>query len=233
VFEGNKGFMESIAGKFEIDWSKEGLDKVLQTALKKYNAEVHSQSAVDAILELRAEHGLGPGGGAKKRIAAIEIDTFDVAYNIIGGGEEGAKTAVRTKEEADHSLPWLLAVALLDGDVTPAQYAQERIVREDVQSLLLRVRIRSDWELSARFPQEHACRLRVMLRDGRTFVREKRDYEGFRTRPMTWERAAEKFERLGAQAADAELRRAVAAAVGRLEDIPITELTSLVEKVKP
>ena len=50
---------------------------------------------------------------------AIDVDTFDVAYNIIGGGEEGDKTAVRTKEEADHSLPYMVAAAALDGQVMP------------------------------------------------------------------------------------------------------------------
>ena len=53
VFEGNKGFMDAIAGPFEIDWSQEDLERVTRTILKKYNAEIHSQSALEAILELR------------------------------------------------------------------------------------------------------------------------------------------------------------------------------------
>jgi 2-methylcitrate dehydratase MmgE/PrpD-like protein/(2R)-phospho-3-sulfolactate synthase (ComA) len=55
-----------------------------------------------------------------------------VAHKIIGGGEEGPKIEVRTKEEADHSLPYIIAVALLDGEVLPVQYAPERIQRADV-----------------------------------------------------------------------------------------------------
>ena len=50
-------------------------------------------------------------------VTRIEIDVFEVAYNIIGGGEEGGKKLIRSKEEADHSIPYLVAVALLD----PAQ----------------------------------------------------------------------------------------------------------------
>ena len=56
---------------------------------------------------------------ARTRCERIELDTFQVAYDIIGGGEEGEKQSVHTKEEADHSLPYLLAVALLDGQVLP------------------------------------------------------------------------------------------------------------------
>ena len=52
VFEGNKGFMDTISGHFELDWSKEDLEMVTKTIVKKYNAEIHSQSAIEGILEL-------------------------------------------------------------------------------------------------------------------------------------------------------------------------------------
>ena len=73
----------------------------------------------------------------------IELDTFQVAYDIIGGGEEGSKYEIATKEEADHSLPYLLAVALLDGQVLPEQFRPERIAAPDVQELLRRVEVRA------------------------------------------------------------------------------------------
>ncbi|MGD8867186.1 MAG: MmgE/PrpD family protein, partial [Gemmatimonadales bacterium] len=117
VFEGNKGFMDSIAGAFEIDWSKEDLERVKRTIVKRFNAEIHSQSTLEGVLELKGEHQIDP-----EAIEAIEIETFDVAFDIIGGGEEGDKSTVQTKEEADHSLPYMVAAALLDGDVMPAQY---------------------------------------------------------------------------------------------------------------
>jgi 2-methylcitrate dehydratase PrpD len=104
VFEGNKGFMDAIAGQFEIDWSRENLEMVTRTVLKKYNAEIHSQSAIERVLELQSESGFGP-----EDIEHIEIDIFDVAHKIIGGGEEGSKTEVLTKEQADHSLPYVIA----------------------------------------------------------------------------------------------------------------------------
>src|SRR5215211_7699089 len=103
VFEGNKGFMDSIAGHFEIDWEREDLERVRRTFLKRYNAEIHSQSALEALLELREAHTLDADA-----VERIELETFQVAYDIIGGGEEGGKKEIRTKEQADHSLPYLL-----------------------------------------------------------------------------------------------------------------------------
>ncbi|MEM1391255.1 MAG: MmgE/PrpD family protein, partial [Pseudomonadota bacterium] len=57
VFEGNKGFKHSIAGEFSIDWSKEDLENVRKSIIKKYNAEIHSQSSIEGALELQAEKG--------------------------------------------------------------------------------------------------------------------------------------------------------------------------------
>jgi 2-methylcitrate dehydratase len=127
LFEGEKGFMGSIAGHFDLDWLHEDLERVQYTVLKKHNAEIHSQTAIEALLQLRDTHHIDPA-----QVARIDVEVFDVAHKIIGGGEEGDKTVVRTKEQADHSLPYVLAVALLDGQVMPQQYELERIVRPDI-----------------------------------------------------------------------------------------------------
>ncbi len=223
VFEGNKGWMQTISGDFEIDWERERLDRVTRTILKKYNAEIHSQSAIEGIIELMQEMRI-----AARHIVRIRIDIFDVAHLIIGGGAEGDKTVVRTKEEADHSLPYMVAAAALDGEVTPAQYAPERIARDDVQALLRRVTVVPDPEFSKRFPNEHACRITVVTRDGRMHVKEKRDYEGFHTRPMPWERVEDKFHALAERALPPGRRETIVKAVKRLDEIAVRDLAGLI-----
>lgn len=227
VFEGNKGFMEAIAGPFEIAWPKEDLERVTQTILKKYNAEIHSQSVLEGILELKEEQHF-----RAEEVEKIEVEIFDVAYNIIGGGEEGSKTLVRTKEEADHSLPYMIAVAILDGQVMPEQYRLDRLQRRDVQALLHKVAVRPDGDFSRRFPDEMPCRIILTLSSGRVLVKEKRDYVGFRTRPMSWEDVVNKFERLSAPYADPGLRREVEEAVANLETIQVAELTRLLARAQ-
>lgn len=226
VFEGNKGFMETISGPFHIDWAEEDLEMVNLTIIKKFNAEIHAQAAVEAALELKAEHGFDAS-----EIDRIDIEIFDVAYHIIGGGEEGDKTTVRTKEEADHSLHYMVAAALLDGQLLPAQYEPERIVSADVQRLLRRVHVTPTEEYSRRFPQEHACRVSIALSNGRAYSAEKADYEGFTTNPMSWERVREKFDQLSAPFADARLMDEIAEAVAELERTELSELTALLARV--
>ena len=221
VFEGNKGFMETIAGRFELDWEHEDLERVRRTFLKRYNAEIHSQSALEALLELRETHDVDAD-----EVERVELETFQIAYDIIGGGEEGDKTQIGTKEQADHSLPYLLAVALLDGQVMPEQFAPERILRPDVQALLRRVEVRPAGDLTARFPAEHPCRLRLHLTGGATLSAERADYEGFLTRPMVWDAAAAKFDRLAGRRTDDRLRSRIKEAVAGLEEITVSELTA-------
>ncbi len=226
VFEGNKGFMDAIAGRFEIDWSKEDLERVTRTIVKRFNAEVHSQSATEGILELKAEAPFKPGD-----VERIEIEIFDVAYNIIGGGEEGSKYGVRTKEEADHSLQYIVSAAILDGQVLPAQYDPERILREDIQELHRKVFVRPRKDFSERFPQEMPCRIIVHLKDGRILEKEKRDYEGFVTRPMSWPTAEGKFHALATPYASESLRGQIVATVGGLENLQAADLFKLLAKI--
>jgi 2-methylcitrate dehydratase len=227
VFEGEKGFMDAVSGYFELNWETEDLERVTQTILKKHDAEIHSQTVLEAVLDLRArEHVSGAD------VERVEIDVFDVAYRIIGGGEEGDKTVVRTKEDADHSLPYLVAVALLDGQVMPEQYRPARIRRADVQALLQRITVRPDDSFSRRFPAEMPCRVRLTLHDGQILTKELADYPGFLTRGRTWEAAREKFERLAAPYTTPSLRDRIAAAVAGLEGSPVIELTSLLAAVR-
>ena len=132
----------------------------------------------EGVLELKRQHRL-----ARREVEDIEIEIFDVAFPIVGGGEAGDKRTVRSKEDANHSLPYLIAVALLDDDVMPAQLVPDRIHRTDVQELLRKILVRPSVEFSRRSPGELPFRLSLRLRDGQFLSVEKREYEGFTTNP--------------------------------------------------
>jgi len=220
AIEGEKGLMDAITGFFEVSWDSQDLGYVGRTILKKYNAEIHSQTAIEAVLTLRQRYQF-----TFKDIERVKVEIFDVAYNIIGGGEEGDKSVVSTKEQADHSLPYVVAVALIDGQVMPEQYKPERIQREDVQKLLRAVSVEPRPSFSKRFPKEMPCRVEINLEDGRVIEQETSDYEGFFTRPMSWEMAVQKFNKLAAPDTTEGQRGAIAEAVANLEQVSVRELT--------
>lgn len=226
VFEGNKGFRETIAGPFEIDWAAEDLEGVDRTIVKKYNAEIHSQTAIEAAINIAAQPGFDP-----TRVRRVRVDTFQVAVDIIGGGEEGDKRAIRTKEEADHSLPYLIAAALLDRALEPAQFEPGRIIADDIQKLLSLVDIRPDATFTARFPDEMPSRVTIEFDDGNTRTAEAASYHGSRADPLDWDSAMTKYRRLVEPFAGEELAFDIAAVIKDLHNQPVTALTDLLATV--
>lgn len=228
VFEGNKGFKEAIAGPFAINWANEDLERVRLTILKRHNAEIHAQSAIDAALDIRSRSAF-----AIDAVRAIRLKTFAVAHRIIGGGEEGEKHTVRTKEEADHSLPYMIAVALIDGQVQPPQYAAARISAADVQDLLHKVTVTETTSLSAQFPQRLPAELEVELHDGTLLRAERSDYRGFHTKPFDWQTARAKFDQVTAAFTTAAERDALADVIATLDRRPLAALTLLLANIRP
>jgi len=189
--------------------------------LKKHNAEIHAQSALDAALDIRSRPEFDV-----RAVRRVRLKTFEVAYKIIGGGEEGDKRTVRTKEEADHSLPYMLAAALIDGEVQPEQYASERIVAADVQELLRKVRISPEPALTAMFPQRVPATLEVEMEDGTHLRAQRDDYQGFHTDPFDWTAARAKFDRVTRAFTTSAERDALAETIATFDERPVTALTS-------
>jgi len=223
LLEGPQGWEEVVGEKVKIDWATESLARFKESSIKRYNAEGHTQSVLECLLEIREQHGIRAAD-----VLRVEVDAFKQVHNIVGGGEAGDRYIASSKEQADHSLPYLCAVALLDGDVWPAQFSDDRVTRPDVQDLMKRVSVRQRDGLSMRYPNEMACNVNLVMRDGRELSAEKSDYLGFaHTRPLDWNRALEKFERLTGPELDSGLLRAIPAAVGALDTIKVSELTEL------
>jgi 2-methylcitrate dehydratase len=161
LFEGDMGFCKQVSGPLQLpklggpaadDWM------LPKTSIKFVPAEYHSQSAIAAAFELR------PLIGDPARIRSIEIATFKTAVEIIGHDPE--KWRPRTRETADHSLPYCTAVALVDGAVSAAQFTPERLSDPSLLDLVSRTSVVEDPSLSAGYPVGIPNRVRVTLHDG-------------------------------------------------------------------
>jgi 2-methylcitrate dehydratase len=87
--------------------------------------------------------------------------------------------------------------------------------------------VRPNVHYSHLFPEQHACKVTVVLKDGRAFAREKKDYEGFHTNPMSWDNVVRKFRFLSKSYTNASLRQDIVDAVTHLEGITVSELMEL------
>jgi 2-methylcitrate dehydratase len=227
VIEGPLGIDHLLRMKIQIDWDKQGYEGVVESTIKKYNSMIHTQSAVHCMVELARQNKPDPG-----KVVSIEAEVFRLAYDFAGGGLYGVDRVIQTKEQADHSLPYLLAVALLDGDVMPAQFKPDRITKPDVQALLKKVSVRPNHEYTDQYPGKMPAKITVRLRDGTVIEHEVQDYPGLASRPFTWEDSARKFDRLVAGRADEGLCREIKDAVRSLENIQVRDLMKLLGQVK-
>jgi 2-methylcitrate dehydratase len=128
-------------------------------------------------------------------------------------------------------LPYLLAVAMLDGDVMPAQFAPDRIAKTDVQQLLKKVSVRPDHLFTELYPAKMPAKITVRLQDGSVIEHEVQDFPGMPSDPFTWEDSVEKFDRLVAGRADESVSREIKDAVRSLESIQVKDLMQLLGRV--
>src|SRR5271163_4694320 len=227
VIEGTNGIDNLLHMQVQIDWDKEGYEGVLESTIKLYNAMIHTQSAVHCMVELVKRNKFDPG-----KVISIQADVTRITYDFAGGGLYGMDKVVRTKEQADHNLPYLLAVALLDGDVMPAQFEPDRIARADVQQLLKKVSVRPDQEYTEQYPGKMPAKVTVRLQDGKVIEHEVQNFPGLASRPFTWEESVDKFDRLVAGRVDEGLCGEIKDAVRSLENIQVRDLMKLLDSAK-
>lgn len=236
IFEGEKGFMKLVSGPFELpalggergqsgereQAPASGVNqspfKILDTYIKHYPVEYHAQTAVEASLALREEllKAEGPRGWAD--IAEVEIGSYDVAIEIIGRDPE--KWRPRTRETADHSFPYCVAVALLDGTVTLASFDRKRLADPDVHRLMDKIRVVPQLEFVGRYPESMPTRVSVKTASGKKYVKQVDDPLGHPRNPMSDRQVEDKFLALAAKP------------LGRVRARQVLELVWQLDRVK-
>ena len=175
IFEGQMGFekqlgvsLGNVGEKLVKQPNAKSPDEgtaamILKTSIKYWPAEYHSQSAIEAALFLRKEIG------DPSQIQSVRIESHDASVDIIGSEPE--KWKPETRETADHSLPYITAIALIDGEVTDRQFQPERFMDPKIWKFLENVTVQRNDELSSLYAKAVANIVHVTLKDGRTLAK--------------------------------------------------------------
>ena len=173
IFEGQMGFekqlgvsLGKIGEKFSVPFPRMDhgpASMILNTSIKYWPAEYHSQSAIEAALLLRKEIT------DLAQMKSVTIESHDAAVDIIGSELE--KWKPETRETADHSLPYITAIALIDGEVTSKQFERERFADPKVWKFLEKVKVERNAQLSAMYPGAVANIVHVDLSDGKRLTK--------------------------------------------------------------
>jgi 2-methylcitrate dehydratase len=165
---------------------------ILRTYIKRWPVEYHAQSGVEAALRLREDllasnRDLAP---ALERIRLIKVRTFDACVDIIA---DPAKWNPTTRESADHSLPYCIAAALVDGEVTMGSFVPERIMDSRLRGLMEKILVKRDPECNEQYPAGIPNDLEMVLSDGRVLRHKVTFPRGHAGNPMTDEEVERKF----------------------------------------
>ena len=191
-FEGEMGFFRQLLGVDDIDQTPfrpmeagAAPSRICDTYIKKWPVEYHAQSAVDIAVELRQELA------SPDLVDSVRIDTFRAAYEIIAKDPE--KWDPKTRETADHSMPYIVAISLLDGTIDQSSFSDEKIHDPRVKALLGKTTLLEDPGLNAGYPEGIPNRITIATSDGRTLARELSFPRGHFHNPMTDAEVEEKF----------------------------------------
>src|SRR5262249_37657255 len=208
AFEGRHGLWEQVTGPFEVG-ALGGSFAIERTNFKFFAAEYHAQAPIAMALGLRARV-------AVDEIEAVDVRIYAMAHSEIGS--EPAKWDPRTRETADHSLPYMLAVALTDGRVGPASFEPARYLDPALRPLMGRVRVLEHAEFTSRSRDARVSEVEIRTRRGDRLVDRAEYPKGHRRNPMTDDDVVAKFRDLTADVLRPARVDAALAALWRLEE---------------
>ena len=189
VFEGDFGYVKVVAGGADIDSLVAPIKddyKMMRSMLKYYPIETQTQAPVQAALELRAEHRIDP-----KDIVRVVVGLYDFAFKKPSW--DNSKLTPTTRESADHSFNYCVAAALLDGEMTAAQFTLERIMRPDVRDLMGRTELVCDPELEGIYPSTYPGSVAIHLKGGQVVKKTVIDPIGHQNNPLSRTQVEQKF----------------------------------------
>jgi 2-methylcitrate dehydratase len=192
AFEGKAGFFNSTGIRFEIRPFADRADdfRIMKARLKAFPAGYFSQSAIEAILNLRAQIP------DLESVREIRLQTFPAGYEVMGSGD--ANWRPETRESADHSLPFVMAVALMDGNLEIRHYDQKYYLRSDVRALMEKIKVRIGEEPVAAWPDLPLNIVDVEMKSGKVLSTRVAYHLGHFQRFMSEEELERKFRPLAA-----------------------------------
>lgn len=189
-FEGVGGLNDKVQPTKPVDLANRPDEHVAveRANVKLYPAVVNALYLIGPLLAARRQIEVA-------EIETVSIETFGFMYNNLGGGvgDKAIKWAPTTRETADHSLPYIVAVCLLDGDITPASFSPGRIIQPDVSAMMARITVRESAAFTAQYPEHRLSVMRIEMRDGETLEISSEVPVGEHLNPAGREHLVEKF----------------------------------------
>jgi 2-methylcitrate dehydratase len=225
VIDGKEGLTHVLNPEWKLGLLTDGLGeswRITQCGMKAFPTEALTHTPISAVLDLVKSNDLRPDDVEK-----IHIRSLARAADILA---DPSKYDPHTKETADHSLPYVIAAALVDRQVTPAQFTKEKIMDPKIREQLNKVEVVADPEIEKVFPALQRVIVQIQTRDGRAFQKQLDFPKGDPRNPLTDQEIEEKFAVLAEGVLSRPAQEKLREAVWSLERVgSVSDLMALME----
>src|SRR5438128_9379292 len=215
VIDGKEGLTHCFGPEWKLSLLADGLGdswRITQCGMKAFPTEALTHTAISAVLDLIKTNDLKP-----HQVEKVQIRSLARAADILS---DPSKYDPRTKETADHSLPYVIAAAIVDRQVTPAQFEMNKIMDPAIRAQLKKVEVVADPEIEKVFPALQRVIVNITTKDGRTFTQQLDYPKGDPRNPLTDTEIEEKFAALAEGVLSKKAQQQLKDAIWNLEKIP-------------
>ena len=214
VVDGKEGLTHCLGPEWKLDVLTDGLGeswRITQCGMKAFPTEALTHTPISAVLDLVKENDLHPD-----QVTKIQVRSLARAADILS---DPSKYDPHTRETADHSLPYVIAAALADRQVTPAQFTMEKIMDPTIRAQLKKVEVVADPEIEKVFPALQRVIVNIATSDGRSFTKQLDYPKGDPRNPLTDAEVEEKFAALAEGVLSAQAQKKLKDAIWNLDKV--------------
>jgi 2-methylcitrate dehydratase len=213
VIDGKEGLTHCFGPEWKLNVLTDGLGeswRITQCGMKFFPTEALTHAPISAVLDLVKENDLRPD-----QVEKVQVRSLARAADILS---DPSKYDPRSKETADHSLPYVIAAALVDRQVTPAQFEMAKIMNATIRGQLKKVEVVADPEIEKVFPALQRVIVNITLKDGQRFSKQLDFPKGDPRNPLTDAEIEEKFRALAEGVLSKKAQDKLIAAIWDLEN---------------
>ena len=220
-FDGRYGLWEQVTGPVRLEPLGGGQIpfKINETSVKYFPSQIHTQVPIAIALEIRKRVNF-------EEIEAINIETYRVAWR--NAADEPEKWDPKTRETADHSLPYVISVAFKDGAINPSSFAPERIRDPGLRPIMQKVSVRENPEFTRQYPEAQVAKVELVTKSGECIVEQASYPKGHWKNPLSEAELEAKFHGLAQAVLKPQQSRQALEVLAKLEEMddiaPLLEL---------
>ena len=225
VIDGKEGLTHCFGPAWKLNLLTDGLGeswRITQCGMKAFPTEALTHTPISAVLDIVKSNDLKP-----EQVEKVQIRSLARAADILS---DPSKYDPQSKETADHSLPYVIAAAIAERQVTPVQFEMKKIMDPTIRAQLKKVEVVADPEIEKVFPALQRVIVNLTTTDGRTFTKQLDYPKGDPRNPLTDAEVEEKFAALAEGVLSEGAQKKLKDAIWNLEKVgSVSKLMALMK----